>query len=63
MNLGSKIRSFDIFGDSIKFNLDGKDQTNQSILGTLLTLTIFVITMTYAVKRYGVMVDYGDTSH
>ena len=60
--LGNRIKSVDIFGESVGFNIGGETSTHKTYFGSLLTLVIIAITVTYAFKRYNVMSDYGDTT-
>ena len=59
--LGKKVKSLDIFGEGVGFNIGDGQSTHTTYFGSLLTLAIIVITFTYALKRYNVMIEYGDT--
>ena len=60
--LGDIIKSFDLFGEGVGFEIEGR-ATNTSYLGSLISLAIIVITFSYAASRFTVMSDYADTSH
>ena len=53
---GDYVKQFDSFSNTVQ--LKGP---NRSYVGTFLTLIVFVLTLTYAIKRYSIMVEYGDT--
>ena len=60
----ARAKSIDMFEESIGFSMDKKgNASNKSVLGALLSLIVIVISTTYAVKRYGVMVNFEDTVH
>ena len=59
--LGNKIKSADIFGEGVGFNIGGGSSTHQTYFGSLLTLVVLVITGTYTFKKYTVMSGYQDT--
>ena len=50
--LGAKAKSIDIFGEGVSFNIGGQGQTFKTYCGSLLTLSLIVITATYATKRF-----------
>lgn len=56
------MKAFDIFGEGVSFEYDGKS-THRSYLGSLLSIGIIVITISYAVRRFLVMQDRADTVH
>ena len=60
--LERSIKAFDFFGEGISFEIDGKS-TYRSYLGTFLSLSVIVITISYAFSRYRILMDYGDTVH
>ena len=59
--LGKKAKSFDMFGEGVGFNIGEGQATHKTYFGSLLTLAVIVITVTYAFKRYTVMSKYADT--
>ena len=59
-NLGRKVLRVDIFGETVGFSIDGSN-SRRSILGALLSLAIFATVMTYATKKFGVMINRDDT--
>ena len=59
--LGRKVKSLDMFGKGVGFNIGGGKATHQTYFGSLFTLLVIVITGTYAFKRYTVMSGYEDT--
>ena len=56
------MKSLDIFGVGIGFNIAGKHKS-YSYLGALLTIYVFMITGLYAFKRYTIMVNLNDTTY
>ena len=60
--LSRTVKAFDIFGETVSFEYDGKS-TYRSYLGSLLSIGIIVITISYAVNRFLVMQDRADTVH
>ena len=60
--LGPYVRSIDSFGQSTGLEIDGSSTFN-SIGGALITLVIFAITISYSVRQFMVMLEYGDTHH
>ena len=60
--LGDLALSFDQFGESTFFHINGRETYN-SFGGTLVTLMILLITISFAVQRLGVMQAYEDTNH
>ena len=61
--LGRKVKSLDIFGEGVGFNIGGGQNSHKTYLGSLLTLVIIVICGTYAFKRYTVLKKYSDTTY
>ena len=55
-------KSFDQWGEGVGFQIKGEGTYN-SYTGAFLTLVIIVITLSYAIKQYGTMVDYEDTKY
>ena len=60
--LGEAIKSFDLFGEGVVFEIEGRP-TKTSYLGSLISLVIIVITISYAFTRFGIMRDHSDTSY
>lgn len=58
--LGNKMKSIDIFGEDVTFNI-ARSSTHKTYLGSFLTLVFLVITATYAIKRYNILSNFGDT--
>ena len=54
--------SLDQFGESASFQINGSTTYN-SLGGSLMTLVILSITLSYAVQRFIVMKAYEDTNH
>ena len=52
--LGSLVKSFDLFGESIGFRVDGKS-TYGSYIGAICSLAVIIVTLSYAAKRLEVM--------
>ena len=59
-SLMSVYRRFDIFGQGVSFNVDGKEKVN-SCMGATMSLLVAVVTITYAWTRFGVLLEFGDT--
>ena len=59
-SLMSVYRRFDIFGQGVSFNVDGKEKVN-SCMGASMSLLVAVVTITYAWTRFGVLLEFGDT--
>lgn len=53
--MANKVKSIDIFGESVGFNIGGGKSTHQTYFGSLLTLAVIIITSTYAFQRYTIM--------
>ena len=51
-----------MFGESIAFAIDGKSTYN-SVLGTVVSLAILVITMSYGFELLISMLEYQNTTH
>ena len=60
--LGELLKSIDKFGEGVSFEIEGR-ATKTSYLGSLLSITLIVITLSYAWTRFEVMRSYGDTAH
>ena len=60
--LARTAKACDIFGESVSFEYDGRS-TYKSYLGSLLSIGIFVITISFAAKQFIVMMDRADTTH
>ena len=54
-------KRFDIFGQGVLFNAEGKE-TVTSCLGATLSLLVTVITIAYAWTRLNVLLEFGDTT-
>ena len=59
--LGKKIKSIDMFGEGVGFNIGNGGSTHQTYFGSIFSLVVIVITFTYTLKRYSVMSGYEDT--
>ena len=59
--LGEIIKNFDLFGEGVSFEIEGR-ATKTSYLGSFISLSIIVITISYAATRFSIMRDYNDTS-
>ena len=53
-------RRFDIFGQGVSFNVDGKEKVN-SCMGATMSLLVVFLTAAYAWIRFGVLLEFGDT--
>ena len=54
--------SIDSFGESATFHINGSSTYN-SLGGSLMTLVILSITLSYTVQRFMIMKAHEDTSH
>ena len=59
---GDLLRSFDNYGESASFLIKGKSKEN-TICGSLISILILLVTLSYAVRRFNVMRNYQDTTH
>ena len=59
-SLMSVYRRFDIFGQGVSFNVDGKEKVN-SCMGATMSLLVVFLTAAYAWIRFGVLLEFGDT--
>ena len=59
--LGGRIKSLDSFGEGVGFQIKGSS-ANKTYLGSIMSLLVTIVTLTYAYKRYLVMVEYGDST-
>lgn len=60
--LQQSIKSVDMFGETITFEIDGH-ATKKSFLGSFISAAIIVITFSYAFTRFEVMRGYADTRY
>ena len=61
-SLDGFLRSLDIFDERPTLTVDGHD-SYKTICGGLLSLITFVLVTIYAIHRYDVMYNFGDTNH
>ena len=52
--LGSLVKSFDFFGESIGFKVDGISHYG-SYIGAICSLAVLIVTLSYAAQRLDVM--------
>ena len=62
MTIGDRIKGLDFFGQSIGFEIAGRGSLN-SYLGALLSISITILTLNYAVSRFDTLKNFGDTNH
>ena len=62
VRLSSAFRSFDMFGKSVGFRIEGKE-THGSYIGAILTILVIFVTLSYSFRRIEILTSYGDTSH
>ena len=60
IDLGDKVKALDMFGEQVQFKVNGKD-THRTYIGALISFFVIVITFIYALQRYDVMLERGDT--
>ena len=53
---------FDNFGETAGFHIEG-EATKHSVCGSLVSIAILVLTMSYAYRRFNVLREYGDSTH
>ena len=54
-------KRFDLFGQNVQFNVDGK-QTVTSCMGATLSFVVVFLTIAYAWTRFNVLLKFGDTT-
>ena len=54
---GNLLRKFDNYGESTSFLIKGKD-TENSVCGSLVSIIVLLITLSYAVRRFQVMKEF-----
>ena len=59
-SLMSIYKRFDIFGQGVAFNVDGKETVN-SCMGATMSLLVAFVTIAYAWTRFSVLLEFGDT--
>ena len=52
---------FDLFSKNIAFRENGEDSFG-SIIGAFISLIILLIVAIYGIKKFIIMLDYGDTN-
>ena len=57
------VRSFDIFGKQVNFNVSKNDKEYKSVFGAIMTFVVVLITVTYFIARVNILREYGDTVH
>ena len=62
LKLERAIKVFDPFGEDVKFMIEGKADY-RSYMGSLFGICIAVITMSFAVSQFKVMIRHGATLH
>ena len=60
IDLGEKVKALDMFGQKVQFKVNGKE-THRTYIGATLSFFVIVTTFVYALQRYNVMVERGDT--
>ena len=60
INIGDKVKAFDIFGEQVKFKIDGKE-SHRTYIGAFMSFLVIAITFTYGLERFNVLIDRGDT--
>ena len=60
-SLMSFYKRFDIFGQGVSFNVDGKETVN-SCIGATMSLLVTFVTVAYAWTRFSVLLEFGDTN-
>ena len=61
-NLSALIKSFDNFGDTIGFEINGS-RTFTTWPGHLITAIIYTLICIYGHQKFTVLYEYGDTQH
>ena len=56
------ILSIDRFGEPFKFNIRNNNDTYKSIPGTILSLVLLPLIIPFAVYKFNVMRNYGDSN-
>ena len=60
--LGSTFMRIDLFGEKAEFTIDG-ESSYRSLQGVIISLGIFATVLSYAVNKFSIMIDYGDTNN
>ena len=60
--VGKQFKSFDSFGESPTFSIDGGGSFN-SYRGAIVSIFISVITLLFAYSRFTIMLEFDDTNH
>ena len=60
--LGDKFKSIDSLGPSIQFKIDGSS-SHKTYIGSIVSLWIYFIMLSYIFRRLDVMLRYTDTNH
>ena len=55
-------KKFDIFGQDVTFNVNGKETVN-SCIGATMTILVAFVTIAYAWIRIDVLLQFGDTRY
>ena len=55
-------KSIDIFGERVNFNIDGSD-SHKGIFGSIVTVCIALIVLSYGLDKFFLMIEYRDTIH
>ena len=59
---GDLLGKFDHFGETAGFHIKG-EATKHSLCGSILSIAILVLTISYAYRRFNVLREYGDSTH
>ena len=61
-DLGNKLKGLDMFGSNPSFDIDGRSTLN-SYTGSLISIFIVLVSLTYLSSRTYIWFNYGDTTH
>ena len=56
------LKSLDMFGSGISFNIDGQDNV-KSYIGSFFSVVLVCLTLVYAFTKWQVLLNYEDTNH
>ena len=61
-SISKAITSADRYGESVHFEIQGSD-SHKSILGALISIIIFIFCIGFAINKFMIMIQFGDTTY
>ena len=62
-NILETVKSFDMFAETVSFNVGRGRQKHGTLFGTLMTVVILICMAIYAANKLGRLIDYQDTKY